>query len=70
MTDEPRAPDAAALGRLAKALGFLRGPADPVTLAVEKAAASGRPEDIRKAHTMFSRLKPGDRAAALAMVAD
>lgn len=70
MSEAPAAADVAAMARLGKALIFLRGVEDPTTIAVEKAAASGKPEDIRKARTLFSRLKPGDRAAALAMIAD
>jgi hypothetical protein len=70
MTEAPAAPDAVAMARLAKALIFLRGAEDPTTMAVEKAAASGKPEDVRKARALFSRLKPGDRAAALAMIAE
>jgi hypothetical protein len=70
MTDATPAADAAALGRLAKALSFLRGADDPTTVAVQKAADSARPEDIRKARAMFSRLKPGERSAALAMLGE
>lgn len=64
------APDAAALARLAKALVFLRGAEDPVTVALGKAAATGQAEDVKKARALFAKLKPGDRAAALAMIAD
>jgi hypothetical protein len=70
MSEAPASPDAVAMARLAKALSFIRGPQDPTTLAVEKAAASGQPDDIRKARALFSKLKPGDRAAALAMIAE
>jgi hypothetical protein len=52
-------------GRLAKALVFICG-AD--TVAVQAAAESGSERDIKNARTLFLRLKPGDRRAALAML--
>ncbi len=62
--------DQAAMGRLAKALAFICGP-DPLTAVALKAAAeSGSEQDIKKARTLFLRLKPGDRRAALNMLAD
>ena len=62
--------DHAAMGRLAKALAFICGPNHPTTLALKVAAESGSEQDIKKARTLFLRLKPGDRRAALTMLAD
>jgi hypothetical protein len=52
--------DGAAMGRLAKALVFICGPVHPATVALQAAAGSAR----------FLKLKPGERKAALAMLAD
>jgi hypothetical protein len=60
----------AAMGRLAKALVFICGPNHPTTVALQAAAASGSERDIKNARTLFLRLKPGDRRAALAMLED
>jgi hypothetical protein len=60
----------AAMGRLAKALVFICGPNHPTTVALQAAAASGSQRDIKNARTLFLRLKPGDRRAALAMLED
>ena len=62
--------DGAAMGRLAKALVFICGPAHPATVALQAAAASGSERDIKKARSLFLKLKPGDRKAALTMLAD
>ncbi len=62
--------DSATMGRLAKALAFICGPDHPTTVALETAAESGSEQDIKKARTLFLRLKPGDRRAALTMLAD
>ena len=62
--------DPAAMGRLAKALAFICGPEHPTTVALKKAAESGSEGDVKKARTLFLRLKPGDRRAALTMLAD
>ncbi len=62
--------DHAAMGRLAKALAFICGPDHPTTVALKVAAESGSEQDIKKARTLFLRLKPGDRRAALTMLAD
>ena len=61
--------DRDAMGRLGKALAFIRGPDDPTTLALKAAAESGSEPDIRKARKAFLALKPGDRRAALTMLA-
>jgi hypothetical protein len=62
--------DHAAMGRLAKALVFICGPDHSTTIALKAAAKSGSEQDIKKARTLFLRLKPGDRRAALTMLAD
>jgi hypothetical protein len=60
--------DRAAMGRLAKALVFICGPDHPTTVALQTAAESGSERDIKNARTLFLRLKPGDRRAALTML--
>jgi len=62
--------DRDAMGRLAKALTFIRGADDPTVAALKAAAESGSDKDIKTARTMFLKLKPGDRQAALTMLAD
>jgi hypothetical protein len=60
----------ASMERLAKALVFICGPDHPTTIALKMAAESGSERDIKNARALFLRLKPGDRRAALAMLAD
>ena len=67
---DEKAIDQAAMGRLAKALVFICGPDHPTTIALKAAAESGSERDIKNARTLFLRSKPGDRRAALAMLAD
>lgn len=62
--------DRAAMGRLAKALNFIIGADNPTSAALAKAAESGNERDIKAARTLFLRVKPGDRRAAMAMLAD
>lgn len=62
--------DRAAMGRLANALVFICGADHETTVALKMAAESGAEQDIRKARTLFFRLKPSDRRAALAMLSD
>lgn len=62
--------DRAAMGRLAKALQFICGADHPTTAALRTAAESGSERDIKTARAQFLKLKPGDRRAALAMIAD
>ncbi len=62
--------DSAILGRLANAMNFICGADHPTTVAIKTAAESGSERDIKKARTLFLRLKPGDRRAALTMLAD
>ena len=62
--------DRAAMGRLAKALGFICGPDHSTTVALKAAAESGSERDIKKARALFLKLKPGDRRAAMTMLDD
>ncbi len=62
--------DRAAMGRLAKALVFICGSDHPTTVALEAAAESGSEQEIKKARTLFLKLKPRDRQAALTMIAN
>jgi len=62
--------DPAAMGRLAKVLNFICGPDHPTTIALLAAANSGAEKDIKKARALFLKLKPGERHAALTMLAD
>jgi hypothetical protein len=60
--------DAAAMGRLAKSLAFICGADHPVTVALKAASESGEAKDIKAARTLFLRLKPAERRAALTML--
>jgi hypothetical protein len=51
--------DRAAIERLAKVLAFICGADRPTTLAFKVAVETGSEQDIRKARTLFLRLKPG-----------
>lgn len=62
--------DRDAMDRLAKALAFIRGADDPTVAALKAAAESGSDKDIKTARTMFLKLKPGNRQAALTMLGD
>jgi hypothetical protein len=62
--------DGAAMERLAKALVFICGPAHPTTVALHAAVESGSERDIKHARSLFLKLKPGDRKAALIMLAE
>jgi len=62
--------DREAMGRIAKALAFIRGADDPTAVALRTAAETGKPGDIKQARVMFLRLKPGERKSALAMLSD
>ena len=62
--------DHAAFGRLAKALVFICGADHPATVALRTAAENGSERDIKKARAAFIKLKPSDRRAALAMIAE
>ncbi len=60
--------DRDAIARLAKALVFICGADHPVTVALQAAAGTGSANDIKKARSMFMKLRPGDRKAALTML--
>jgi hypothetical protein len=62
--------DRVAMGRLAKALAFISGPDNSTAVALRAAAEGGSERDIKKARTLFLKLKPGDRQAAMAMLSD
>ena len=60
--------DGAAMGRLAQALELICGADHPTTVALRVAAETGTAKDIKAARTLFLRLKPSDRRAALTML--
>jgi hypothetical protein len=60
--------DRATMGRLAKAVAFVCGKDHPAAGALRAASESGLEKDIKQARTLFLRLKPGDRRAALSML--
>jgi hypothetical protein len=62
--------DRDAMGKMAKALAFIRGPQDPTTVALKLAAETGKPADIKKARALFLKLKPSDRKGAMAMLSE
>ncbi len=62
--------DRETMGRLAKALAFIRSADDPVVVALRLAETSGKDADVKKARALFLKLKPGDRRSALASLTD
>ena len=60
--------DREAMGKLAKAVTFICGADHACAVALQTASESGTSSDIKKARTMFLKLKPGDRRAAFAMI--
>ena len=62
--------DRAAMGRLATALAFICSADHPTTVALQLAADTGTAKDIKAARTLFLRLKPTERRAALTMLDD
>jgi hypothetical protein len=58
--------DPETMGRLAKTLAFIRSPDDPVVVALRQAAETGAGRDIKQARTVFLKLRPAERRAALA----
>jgi hypothetical protein len=62
--------DRAVMGRLAKALAFICSASHPATVALQAAFDSGSAADIKKARTLFLKLKPGERRAALSMLSE
>jgi hypothetical protein len=62
--------DRATMGRLAKALAFIGSSDDPVVIALRRAAETGADRDIKQARTLFLKLRPADRRAALASLTE
>ena len=67
---EDTAIDRETMGRLAGALAFIGAPDDPVVVALRRAAETGSDKDVKQARALFLKLKPSDRRAALATLAD
>jgi hypothetical protein len=71
--DEPMddgAIDREAMGKMAKALVFIKGADDPTAIALKLASDTGKPADIKKARALFIKLKPSERKGAMAMISD
>ena len=49
--------DRDAMGKMAKALAFIRGPQDPTTVALRLASETGKPADIKKARARRARIQ-------------
>lgn len=62
--------DRDAMGRIGRALAFIKGVDDPTALAMKLACETGAAKDIKAARTLFLRLKPAERNGALAMLSD
>ena len=62
--------DRTAMGRLAKALTFILSATHPTVVALRTASETGEAADIKKARTLFLKLKPGERQAAMNMLKD
>jgi len=62
--------DRETMGRLAKALAFIGSPDDPVVVALRQAAETGTDRDIKQARTLFMKVRPADRRAAMATLTD
>jgi hypothetical protein len=62
--------DLITLARLAKAVAFISGTENLVTIALCKAVESKSARDIKNARLLFLQMKPGLRKAALAMIGD
>ncbi len=60
--------DPETMGRLANALAFICGGDHPTTVALKAAAESGSEKDVKKARSLFLKLKPTERQAALSML--
>lgn len=58
------------MGRLAGALSFIKSPEDAVVVGLRKAAESGDERDIKRARTLFLKLKASERQAAMAAISD
>ena len=62
--------DRDAMGKMAKALAFIKGANDPIMIALRTASETGKPADIKKARALFLKLKPSDRKGAMAMLSE
>jgi hypothetical protein len=62
--------DREAMGKMAKALAFIKGATDPTAIALKLACDTGKVADIKKARTLFLKLKPSERKGAMAMLSD
>jgi hypothetical protein len=62
--------DRATMGRLSKALAFICGADHACTVALKAAAESGTPADVKRARSLFLKLKPSQRQAAMNMLTD
>lgn len=62
--------DLETMGRLASALSFIASPDDVAVLAMRAAVESGDEKDVKNARTLFLRVNPAHRNAALAMLMD
>lgn len=62
--------DLETMGRLAGALAFIASPDDPAVVALRAAVESGDAKDVKNARTLFLRVKPAHRNAALATLMD
>jgi len=62
--------DRDAMGKMAKALAFIKGANDPTMIALRTACETGKPADIKKARALFLKLKPSDRKGAMAMLSE
>jgi biotin synthase-like enzyme len=62
--------DRATMGRLSKALAFICGADHACTVALKTAAESGTPADVKRARSLFLKLKPSQRQAAMNMLTD
>ena len=64
--------DRETMGRLAKALAFINSPDDPVVVALRasRGVRGSNYRDIKQARTLFLRLRPSDRRAALASLTE
>ena len=60
--------DRETMGKLAKSLNFILGAGNPTSVALKTASETGTDADIKKARTLFLRLKPGERQSAMAML--
>lgn len=58
------------MGKLAKALNFILGADNPTSAALKLASETGKDADVKKARTLFLKLKSGDRMSAMAMLGD